>query len=153
MFTCSRWSIPASTHQPAQTGPCTRATCKPQPIRQRWRCSREQTEEPLPTSLPGRVWIVLQFVLTLLLILVGLAWTRLPDKHGWQVMLSLLIPFLLIVSALELQPAPSASWPTTTAAREAGFGAITLLVWIAIGAAAWWLLDWCDDQIPEWPAT
>ena len=29
-------------------------------------------------------------------------------------------------------------------------GAITLLVWIAIAWAFWILLDWCDDQIPQW---
>ena len=99
----------------------------------------------------ARVWIVLQFVLTLLLILVGLAWTRLPDKHGWQVMLSLLIPFLLIVSALELQAGTVRKLADDDGLRvKLVLGAITLLVWIAIGAAAWWLLDWCDDQIPEW---
>ena len=31
-----------------------------------------------------------------------------------------------------------------------GLGVLTLLVWAAIAWAAWALLDWCSDQIPEW---
>ncbi len=51
----------------------------------------------------ARVWVALQFVLTLVLIAVGVVWTRIPEKHWWQVGLTLLIPLLLIVSLLELQ--------------------------------------------------
>ena len=99
----------------------------------------------------ARVWVALQFGLTLLLILVGTAWTRLPDKHGWQVALSLLIPFLLIVSALELEAATLRKLADDDGRRvKLVWGAMTLLVWIALGAAAWALLDWCDDQIPLW---
>ena len=53
-------------------------------------------------SSPSRaVWVglQLQFGLTLVLILLGLAWTRLPDKHWWQVALTLLVPLLLAISA------------------------------------------------------
>ena len=39
----------------------------------------------------ARFWVAAQFVGTALLILLGLAWARLPDKHGWQVALTLLI--------------------------------------------------------------
>ena len=42
----------------------------------------------------GWHWVAAQFVVTLLLILAGLAWTRLPDKHVWQVALTLLVPLL-----------------------------------------------------------
>ena len=99
----------------------------------------------------ARVWVALQFGLTLLLILVGIAWTRLPDKHGWQVVLSLLIPFLLIVSALELQAGAIRKLADDDGRRvKLVWGAVSLLVWIAIGAALWWFLDWCDDQIPQW---
>jgi hypothetical protein len=99
----------------------------------------------------ARVWVVLQFGLTLLLILVGIAWTRLPDKHGWQVALSLFVPLLLIVSALELEAGTMRKLADDDGRRvKLVWGAMTLLVWIAIGAAAWWLLDWCDDKIPEW---
>ena len=37
-------------------------------------------------------WVAAQYVLTLGLVLIGLAWTRLPDKHVWQVALTLLVP-------------------------------------------------------------
>jgi hypothetical protein len=99
----------------------------------------------------ARLWVALQFGLTLLLILVAIAWTRLPDKHAWQVALSLLIPLLLIVCALELQAATIRKLVDDDGRRvKLVWGAMTLLVWIAIGAAAWWFLNWCDDQIPEW---
>jgi len=99
----------------------------------------------------GRVWVALQFGLTLLLILLGLAWTRLPDKHAWQVFLTLLIPVLLATSALELQAGTVRKFADDDSKRvKLVWGAMTLLVWIAVGAAAWVLLDWCDDQIPLW---
>jgi hypothetical protein len=99
----------------------------------------------------ARLWVALQFGLTLLLIFIGIAWTRLPDKHLWQVALSLLIPLLLIVCVLELQAGTMRKLADDDSRRvKLIWGAMTLLAWIAIGAAAWWLLDWCDDQIPEW---
>ena len=99
----------------------------------------------------ARVWVALQFGLTLVLTLVGLAWTRLPDKHVWQVALSLLIPLLLIVCALELQAGTMRKLADDDGRRvKLVWGAMTLLVWIALGAAFWWFLDWCDDQIPLW---
>ena len=30
------------------------------------------------------------------------------------------------------------------------WGALTLLVWIAVVWLAWFILDWCDDRIPQW---
>lgn len=99
----------------------------------------------------ARVWIALQFILTLLFILFGLAWTRLPDKHLWQVALSLLIPLLLAISALELQAGTIRKLADDDGHRvKLVWGAITLLVWIAIGWAAWAVLDWCDDRIWSW---
>jgi hypothetical protein len=99
----------------------------------------------------ARVWIVLQFALTLLLIFLGLAWTRLPDKHFWQVALTILIPLILAISVLELQAGTVRAFAHDDGRRvKLVWGAITLLVWIAIGWAAWVLLDWCDDQIPLW---
>lgn len=97
----------------------------------------------------GRRWIVLQFVLTPALILVGIAWTRLPDKHRWQVALDLLLPLVLVICALELEAATVRAFAANDGRRvKLIWGAVTLLVWIAIGAAFWALLDWCDDQIP-----
>jgi hypothetical protein len=99
----------------------------------------------------ARVWIALQFGLTLLLILLGLVWTRLPDKHFWQVALSLLLQLILAISALELQAGTVRAFAHDDGRRvKLVWGAITFLVWIAVGWAAWVLLDWCDDQIPLW---
>jgi hypothetical protein len=99
----------------------------------------------------GWGWVAAQFVLTLVLILAGLAWTRLPDKHVWQVALDLFVPLLLIVSALELQAATVRKFADDDGKRvKLVWGAVSLLVWIAVGAGAWALLDWCDGQIPLW---
>jgi len=96
-------------------------------------------------------WVAGQFGGSPLLILLFFAWTRIPEKHLWQVALTLLLPVLLAISALELQ----AGTVRALADNEGGrvkliWGAITLLVWIAIACAFWALLDWCDDQIPLW---
>lgn len=99
----------------------------------------------------GWVWIAAQFGGTLLLILAALGWTRLPDKHGWQVLLSLLIPLLLAISALELEAGTMRRFADDDGKRvKLVWGAATLLVWIAVGWLAWSILDWCDDQIPQW---
>jgi len=99
----------------------------------------------------ARVWVALQFGLTLLLILAGLAWMRLPDKHFWQVALSLLLQLILAISALELQAGTVRAFAHDDGRRvKLVWGAITFLVWIVIARAAWALLDWCDDQIPLW---
>jgi hypothetical protein len=96
-------------------------------------------------------WVAAQFVGTALLILVGLAWTRLPDKHIWQVALSLLVPLLLGISVFELQAGTVRSFEDDDGHRvKLVWGAVTLLVWIAVGAATWAILDWCDEQIPQW---
>ncbi|MGA2348894.1 MAG: hypothetical protein ABSF70_00560 [Terracidiphilus sp.] len=99
----------------------------------------------------GRNWVAFQFGLTLLLILVGIAWTRLPEKHIWQVALSLLLPLLLAISALELQAGTMRRFADDDGQRvKLVWGAITLLVWIAVAWIAWALLNWCDEQIPQW---
>jgi len=98
-------------------------------------------------------WVAAQFLFTLLLILVALAWTRLPDKHVWQVGLSLLIPLLLAIGALELQAGTVRAFADDDGQRvKLIWGAVTLLIWIAIAAAIWAFLDWCDDQIWDWAA-
>ena len=113
------------------------------------------SEETLK-NLSGRLgrargWVVAQFGVTLLLILAGAGWTRLPDTHVWQVVLSLVIPLLLVISALELQAGTVRGLADDDGKRvKLVWGAATLLVWIAVGAAAWAVLDWCDDQIPLW---
>lgn len=99
----------------------------------------------------ARGWVAAQFGGTLVLILLGLAWTRLPDKHGWQVALTLLIPVLLAIAALELEAGTLRRLADDDGKRvRLVWGAMTLLVWFAVFCAAWALLDWCDDQIPQW---
>jgi hypothetical protein len=96
-------------------------------------------------------WVAAQFVGTLLLILLALAWTRLPERHLWQVALTLVVPLLLAISALELQAGTVRSFADDDGKRvRLVWGAATLLVWVALACVAWALLDWCDDQIPQW---
>lgn len=96
-------------------------------------------------------WILTQFVGIALLIALALAWTRLPEKHVWQVILTLLVPLLLLAALLVLQ-AGTMRRLADGEPRRAGFawGASSLLVWIALLWAAWAILDWCDDRIPLW---
>ncbi|MGD0629231.1 MAG: hypothetical protein ABR987_07755 [Terracidiphilus sp.] len=94
-------------------------------------------------------WVTAQVVLTLVLLLCFAAWTRLPDRHVWQVMLDLAVPLLLVVSMLELQAGTVRAFADDDGNRvKLVWGAVTLLVWIALAAAVWALLDWFDDQIP-----
>jgi hypothetical protein len=99
----------------------------------------------------ARVWVGLQFGLTLVLLAVGVVWTRLPDKHWWQVGLTLLIPVLLIVSLLELQAGTMRKLADDDGKRvKLVWGAVSLLVWLAVVWVSWWILDKCDDHIWEW---
>jgi hypothetical protein len=101
--------------------------------------------------LQSRRWIAAQFGLTLLLILIGLAWMRLPEKHVWQVLLSLLLPLLVAISALELQAGTMRSFANDDGKRvKLPWGAISLLFWIGVAWGCWAILNWCDDQIPQW---
>jgi hypothetical protein len=96
-------------------------------------------------------WVAAQFALTLLLLLLGLAWNGLPADHLWQVALGLLVFVLLAISALELQAGTVRAFATDDGRRvKLVWGAAALLVWVALGAATWALLDWIDDQIPLW---
>ena len=96
-------------------------------------------------------WVVGQFGGVLLLLALGLAWTRLPDKHGWQVALTLIVPPLLVLSMLELQAATMRALAADDGRRvKMLWGALTLLVWAALFWAAWAVLDLCDARIPEW---
>jgi len=99
----------------------------------------------------ARVWVALQFGLTLVLILAGLAWTRLLDKHWWQVALSLLVPLVLAISALELQAGTVRRLADDDGKRvKLVWGAVTLVVWVAVVWVTWAALDWCDDRIWQW---
>jgi hypothetical protein len=101
--------------------------------------------------LQSRRWVAAQYVLTLLLILIGIAWTRLPEKHVWQVLLSLLLPLLVTISALELQAGTMRSLANDDGKRvKLPWGALSLLFWIGVAWVCWAVLDWCDDRIYQW---
>jgi hypothetical protein len=88
---------------------------------------------------------------TLLLVLAGVAWTRLPDKHVWQVLFSLLVPLLLVIAALALEAGTMRALTDDDGKRvKLVLGAATLLVWVAVVWVCWAILDWCDDEIPLW---
>jgi hypothetical protein len=96
-------------------------------------------------------WIAAQFWLTVLLLLIGLIWTRLPDNNAWQVGLTLLIPLLLLVAALELEAGTIRALADDDSKRvKFVWGAATLLVWLALAWACWAALDWCDNRIILW---
>lgn len=99
----------------------------------------------------SRRWVAAQFVGTLLLILVGIAWTFLPEKHLWQVALSLLVPLLLAISIFELLAGTMRSLANDDGKRvKLVWGAVSLLLWAVVAWIAWAFLDWCDNQIPQW---
>jgi hypothetical protein len=99
----------------------------------------------------SRWWVAAQFGATMLLILVGLAWTRLPEKRLWQVALTLLLPLLLAASLLALETGTVRSLAAGDEKRvKPVWGAATLLVWIALACVAWSLLNRCDDHIFNW---
>jgi hypothetical protein len=78
-------------------------------------------------------------------------WTRLPEKHWWQVGLTLLVPLLMHGAMLVLEAGTMRA--LTKRRRQAvrrWAGRCTFLVWVAVVWACWFILDWCDDQIPLW---
>jgi hypothetical protein len=99
----------------------------------------------------ARGWILVQFFGFPLIVLAGAGWTRLPDKHWWQVALSLLLPLLLLALALVLNAGTVRSMMREGELRASLFwGALSLLVWIAIAWLLWALLDRWDDKIYLW---
>lgn len=100
---------------------------------------------------PARGWIAAQYWATGLIILAGLAWTRLPDKYAWQVGLTLLVPVVLLAAFLWLEAGTMRRLMRDEESRTGmTHGALTLLVWIAIGCFAWALLDMCADRTNLW---
>jgi hypothetical protein len=96
-------------------------------------------------------WVAAQFWATLLIVLVGVGWTRVPERHVWQVGLTLLLPLVMLAAALVLEAGTMRSFFHQDERRvRFAWGALTLLVWIAVVWIAWFILDWCDDQIPLW---
>src|SRR6266568_1547910 len=100
----------------------------------------------------ARVLVAAQVIGMLMLILLGVAWTRLPDKLGWQVALTLLVPVLLVAATLALQAATMRRLLADESSVRLVWGALSLILWIALGWVAWALLDWADDHLYEWAA-
>jgi hypothetical protein len=99
----------------------------------------------------SRWWIAIQFVGTPLLLVAGLAWTQIPDRHWWQVALTLAIPLVLVISILEVEAGTMRALADDDGMRvKLVWGACTVLVWAGLFWACWAALDWCDDQIPAW---
>jgi len=96
-------------------------------------------------------WVAAQYWATVLIVLAGIGWTRLPDKHVWQVGLTLLIPLVLLAAFLLLEAGTMRGLVRDEERRvRTVYGALTLLVWIAIASLAWALLNWCGDQSVLW---
>lgn len=109
--------------------------------------------------LRARLWLAVQLIAIALLILAGLGWTRIPEKHAWQVALSILIPLLLAACFLLLQAAtlrailrarPDGGQSAGLLRVSLAWGAATLIVWVAIASLLWMLIDRPDDQLTSW---
>jgi hypothetical protein len=104
------------------------------------------------------MWIVLEIVGVALLIALGLMWTRIPEKHGWQVLLTLLVPVVIVAGFVVLQAGTVRGFLRPVAEEDRGnrtrvslaWGAATLMIWIAIGWVLWTLLDKFDDKVWSW---
>jgi hypothetical protein len=99
----------------------------------------------------ARGWVAAQFWATLLIVLAGVAWTRVPEKHLWQVGLTVLLPVGMLAALLVLEAGTMRGLLHKEERRvQFAWGALTLLVWIAVAGIAWFILDWCDDQTYLW---
>ena len=110
------------------------------------------------------VWVLGEYVGIAALIAIGLVWTRIPEKNGWQVALTLAVPVLIAAGFLWLQAGLvrgllPAAMPAEVKDDEEdadsrwvpiAWGAATLLLWIAIGWALWVLLDLFDSRVSQW---
>jgi hypothetical protein len=96
-------------------------------------------------------WVGAQFWGLLLIVLAGVGWTRVPERHVWQVGLTLLLPLLMMAAVLVLEAGTMRGLLQKEERRvQFAWGALTLLVWIAVVLIAWFILDWCDDHIFLW---
>ncbi|HTX76464.1 MAG TPA: hypothetical protein VMD29_09685 [Terracidiphilus sp.] len=110
-------------------------------------------------------WVLAEYVGVAALIALGLLWTRVPEKHGWQVALTFALPVVVAAAFLWLQAGLVRGFLQPAVAVEEAeqeygdedakwvpiaWGAATLLVWVAIGWALWLLLDKFDDYIYGW---
>lgn len=96
-------------------------------------------------------WIIAQFAGILIFIVIGLAWTRVPDKSAWDVFLTLALPMVLVTALLLIEANTIRRLMDDENGRAHLMWAVFFFaIWIALGLVAWLLLDWCDDRIPDW---
>ncbi|MGH9562730.1 MAG: hypothetical protein ACRD3S_14865, partial [Terracidiphilus sp.] len=99
----------------------------------------------------ARAWVAAQFWATPLIVLAGVGWTRVPEKHAWQVGITLLLPLAIVAALLVLHAGTMRSLFDRQERRtQFAVGALTLLVWVAAVWIAWSVLDWCGDQTWLW---
>ena len=117
------------THVPAQC-------CRPPPIPPRWRCSREiDYSNDLFRRLRASLgWVAAQFWATLLLCWLELAWTRAARQArvaGWADAARAAIAAGRRARAARPEPCASSSVDDDSRVKLA-WGALTLLVWVAV---------------------
>lgn len=100
----------------------------------------------------ARLWLLLQLIGLPLLLLIAIGWSRLGEKHLWQVAFSLLLPFVMIAALLVLQTGTMRRILAPLAPGHASFlhALLMLLPWIFLLFLAWHLLDICDNHIWPW---
>lgn len=107
--------------------------------------------EALHRIRQARSWIAAQFWGTSLILLTGIAWTRLPDQYAWEVLFSLLLPLVLLTAILVLEGGTIRKLIGQEEGRVPRVvGILTLLFWIALVWIAWMVLNWCDDRVYLW---
>jgi hypothetical protein len=99
----------------------------------------------------ARWWIAAQWIGFPLIALAFIGWTRLPDGHWWQVVLSLLLPLVLLTAALILKAGTVRRMLNESQPRaHLAWGALSLLIWMILAWFLWALLDRWDDRIFLW---
>jgi magnesium-transporting ATPase (P-type) len=100
-------------------------------------------------------WLLIQLLLTPVLLLLGLAWTRIPEKSFLQVAATFLIPFLLIVSFFELEAGTMrafarSSKDQTKPPLKLVWGAVAVGVCGVLLWVVWHFVDSFDNHIELW---
>jgi hypothetical protein len=116
-------------------------------------------------------WMVAQIIVLAVLMALGLQWKGIPETYSWQMALTYILPAAILLGFLVLQAGTLRAWlrpepvdaPEETSDEEEDdereprrvwliWGALTLVLWIALGWAAWIGLDRADAQTYQWAA-
>jgi hypothetical protein len=96
-------------------------------------------------------WLLVQLLLTPVLALLFLGWTRIPEKNFLEVAATLLLPLLLLISIFELEAGTMRSLATDDGRRvKLIWGAIAVAVCALLAWIGWSLLDTFDEHIWAW---